>query len=100
MVAIVHSSAPFGGVIGTLIAKFSDTFYSDPRRLSAVITLLLAPMAGIALFTVIAVAVDWLRRLADRGGSRRAGVWFAATTARPAAVSIGYGWRYFRGIAT
>ena len=95
VVAIVHSSAPFGGVIGTLIAKFSDTFYSDPRRLSAVITLLLAPMAGIALFTVIAVAVDWLRRLADRGGSRRAGVWFAATTALLAAVSIGYGWRYF-----
>ncbi len=33
VVAIVYSSAPFGGPIGTLIGKFSDLFYSDPRRL-------------------------------------------------------------------
>ena len=46
--AIVHSSAPFGGPLGALTGKFSDLFYSDPRRLSAVVTMLLAPMAGIA----------------------------------------------------
>ena len=50
-VSIVHSSAPFGGPIGAVTGKFSDLFYSDPRRLSAVVTMLLAPMAGIALFT-------------------------------------------------
>ncbi|MFZ0833111.1 MAG: DUF6541 family protein, partial [Mycobacterium sp.] len=49
--AIVHSSAPFGTVLGSLLGKFSDLFYSDPRRLFAVITLLLAPMAGVASFT-------------------------------------------------
>ncbi len=46
VVSIVHSSAPFGGPIGALTGKYSDLFYSDPRRLSAVVTLLLAPMAG------------------------------------------------------
>ena len=49
---IVHSSAPFGGPLGALTGKFSDLFYSDPRRLSAVVTMLLTPMAGIAFFTV------------------------------------------------
>ena len=73
VVSIVHSSAPFGGPIGTHHRKFSDLFYSDPRRLSAVVTMLLAPMAGIALFTLAAgVAMAALRRLtasaADRHG--------------------------------
>ena len=52
VVCIVHSSAPFGGPIGALTGKFSDLFYSDPRRLSAVVTML-APAAGIAVFTVV-----------------------------------------------
>ncbi|MCG7594672.1 DUF6541 family protein [Mycobacterium sp. PSTR-4-N] len=46
--SIVHSSAPFGGPLGAAIGQFSDLFYSDPRRLSAVITLLLSALAGIA----------------------------------------------------
>ena len=37
VVCIVHSSAPFGGPLGALTGKFSDLFYSDPRRLSAVV---------------------------------------------------------------
>lgn len=51
VVAIVHSSAPFGGPAGAAIGQFSDLFYSDPRRLSAVITLLLSALAGIAATT-------------------------------------------------
>ena len=47
--SIVHSSAPFGGPIGALTGKFSDLFYSDPRRLSAVVTMLLVSTAGIAV---------------------------------------------------
>ncbi|TRW88860.1 hypothetical protein FK535_00845 [Mycolicibacterium sp. 018/SC-01/001] len=62
VVAIVHSSAPFGGPFGAVVGKFSDLFYSDPRRLSAVITLLLGALAGIAATT----AACWL---ADRAGS-------------------------------
>ena len=55
VVSIVHSSAPFGGPVGAVTGTFSDLFYSDPRRLSAVVTMLLAPMAGIALFTLTSV---------------------------------------------
>jgi D-galactosaminyltransferase len=56
VVSIVGSSATFGGPLGALTAMFSDLFYSDPRRLSAVVALLLAPAAGIALFTVVSAA--------------------------------------------
>jgi hypothetical protein len=102
VVSIVHSSAPFGGPIGAITGTFSDLFYSDPRRLSAVVTMLLAPMAGIALFTLVSVAVSGLRRLAPRsrpGGdieprlSPRVG--YAATAAILVVVSVGLAWHYF-----
>ncbi|MEH3142464.1 MAG: hypothetical protein PGN37_20275 [Mycobacterium kyogaense] len=51
VVSIVHSSAPFGGPLGAATGQFSDLFYSDPRRLSAVITLLLSALVGIAATT-------------------------------------------------
>jgi hypothetical protein len=81
VVCIVHSSAPFGGPLGVLTAKFSDLFYSDPRRLSAVVAMLLAPAAGIGAFIVVSAAVGRLRTLA---GARRAGrpaPWHWATAA-------------------
>jgi D-galactosaminyltransferase len=90
--AIVHSSAPFGTVVGGLLGAFSDLFYSDPRRLFAVITLLLAPMAGIAVFTVSAAVIDGVRRLLDRRWSIQ--VAYGATAAVAAAVSVGYAWYY------
>ncbi len=86
--AIVHSSAPFGTVFGSLLGKFSDLFYSDPRRLYAVITLLLAPMAGVALFTLVSAAVGRVRRLPVRASC-------GVTAAMVAAVSIAYAWYYF-----
>ena len=46
VVCIVHSSAPFGGPLGALTGKFSDLFYSDPRRLSAVVAMLLGAGRG------------------------------------------------------
>lgn len=91
--AIVHSSAPFGTLLGSLLGKFSDLFYSDPRRLFAVITLLLAPMAGVALFTLASAAATGLRRLLGRRMSADAG--YAVTAAVVIAVSIGFGWYYF-----
>jgi MFS family permease len=93
--AIVHSSAPFGSVIGSLIGRFSDLFYSDPRRLSAVITLLLAPMAGIALFTIVTFLVDALRRLVERRTTIGSRAWYAVSAAMLVAISIGYAWHYF-----
>ena len=91
VVSIVHSSAPFGGPIGALTGKFSDLFYSDPRRLSAVITMLLAAAVGIAVFTLASVVVTGLRRFVVRGSPR---AWNAATAAICVAVSIGIGLAY------
>lgn len=80
VVSIVHSSAPFGGPIGALTGKFSDLFYSDPRRLSAVVTMLLTAAAGIALFTLVAAV-----------GRRRQ----AVTAALLIGVSVAAAWHYF-----
>jgi hypothetical protein len=91
VVSIVHSSAPFGGPIGALTGKFSDLFYSDPRRLSAVITMLLSAAVGIAVFTLASAAVAGARRMVGRGSPR---AWNAATAAILVAVSIGIGLAY------
>ncbi len=91
VVSIVHSSAPFGGPIGALTGKFSDLFYSDPRRLSAVITMLLAAAVGIAVFTLASAAVTGARRLTDKGSSRAT---YAATATIVVVVTIGIGLAY------
>ena len=89
VVSIVHSSAPFGGPIGAITGTFSDLFYSDPRRLSAVVTLLLAPMAGLALMTLVSLAVTPLR---TRAGLRVAYVVMGVVLA---AVPVVLAWHYF-----
>ena len=91
IVAIVHSSAPFGGPVGATIGTFSDLFYSDPRRLSAVVTLLITPMAGIGLFTLVSVAVTGLRRVAPRV---RARVGYGLTAAVLVVAAVGTAWLY------
>jgi len=92
VVAIVHSSAPFRlGPVGPLIGKFADLFYSDPRRLSGVITMLLYAAVGIAVFTLASFVVTGLRRVVKRGDQR---AWYAATAAICVAVSIGIGLAY------
>jgi hypothetical protein len=91
VVSIVHSSAPFGGPIGALAGRFSDLFYSDPRRLSAVITMLLTSAVGIALFTLASGAVTGARRLVGNGSPR---AWYAATAAIVVTVSVGIGLAY------
>jgi hypothetical protein len=93
IVSIVHSAVPFGGPVGTITGTFSDLFYSDPRRLSAVVTMLLTPMAGIALFMLTAWVVDRCRDLAKRPTSPR--FWHAVTAAVLIAVTIGCAWHYF-----
>jgi D-galactosaminyltransferase len=80
VVCIVHSSAPFGGPLGALTGKFSDLFYSDPRRLSAVVAMLLAPAAGVGLFALVSAAVRGVRSLVGPQRGRPA-VWQGATAA-------------------
>ncbi len=85
VVSIVHSSAPFGGPVGTITGLFSDLFYSDPRRLSAVVTLLLFAAVGSAVFTIVAATVTGLRRVVDRGSAR---TWHAVTAAALVAAGV------------
>ena len=93
VLAIVHSSAPFGGPAGTVIAKFSDLFYSDPRRLSGVITLLITPLAGLALFTAVLFVVGVVRRLLPRDPGDRFGA--AAVSVLLVCSTVGLAWHYF-----
>lgn len=91
VVSIVHSSAPFGGPLGTITGTYSDLFYSDPRRLSAVVTMLLAPMAGTALYLGTEFVVDRARRRLPGVGAR---VWTGATAAVLVVVTVGLAWHY------
>ncbi|SBS74374.1 putative transmembrane protein alanine and leucine rich [uncultured Mycobacterium sp.] len=98
MVSIVHSGAPFGGPVGAIIGKYSDLFYSDPRRLSAVVTLLLTPMAGLALYAATLLVVAGVRRLTQRWAAARdpdRGFWIGATAVLLTAVTVGLAWHYF-----
>ena len=92
-VAIVHSSAPFGGLAGRVISLYSDLFYSDPRRLSGVITLLLTPMAGLALFTAAGLAVRWARRFSPRDPGSR--FWAGLLSLLLVGSTVGLAWHYF-----
>ena len=97
VVSIVHSSAPFGGPIGAITGRYSDLFYSDPRRLSGVVTMLLAPMAGIALSWAAVLVIAWARRETRRRHARGPDreFWVAATAGLMALVSVGLAWHYF-----
>jgi D-galactosaminyltransferase len=82
-VATIYSGAPFRNPVGRSIEEFSQFFYNDPRRLTAVVTMLLTPMAGIALFAVVMVLMAGAKRLGDRfrppGWDMPAPVWVSAT---------------------
>jgi hypothetical protein len=97
VVSIVYSSAPFGTPVGFLVRKYSDLFYSDPRRLSGVVTLLLTPMAAVALFYLTALAVAGVRRLTQRLVRLDPGrqFWIGATAMTLAVACFGLAWHYF-----
>jgi D-galactosaminyltransferase len=65
-VATVYSGAPFHNLAGAVIEKFSEFFYNDPRRLSAVVTMLVTPMAAIAVFAAVLLAVAAAKRVTAR----------------------------------
>ncbi len=74
---------------------FSDLFYSDPRRLSAVVSMLMAPAAGIAAFTLVSAAVHGIRRLAGGDRAARPALWYGVTAAVLVAVSVLTAYHYF-----
>ncbi len=65
-VATIYSGAPFRNPLGTAIEQFSQFFYNDPRRLSAVVTMLMTPMAAVAVFTLVVGAVALARKVVAR----------------------------------
>ncbi|MGV0627751.1 DUF6541 family protein [Mycolicibacter minnesotensis] len=84
VVAVVQSSAPLGGTLGSALGTFTDLFYSDPRRIMAAMTLLLTPMAGVGLAALAAL-------VAKPVGARLRP---AATAVLVAAAAIGLAWHY------
>lgn len=94
--SIVYSSAPFAGPLGSVVRRYSELFYSDPRRLSGVVTLLYTPMAGITLFWAALLVMTGARRFAlTRGADRSPRLWIGSTSALLAAVCVGLAWHYF-----
>ncbi|MEO8816052.1 MAG: DUF6541 family protein [Mycobacterium sp.] len=97
VVAIVQSSAPLGGPVGTAINWFTDLFYSDPRRLAAVLTLLVTPMAGMGLAALAALLVAATRRTAEGATGQpvaRPAVWGALCAALLVAATVGLAGHY------
>ncbi|SPM29927.1 transmembrane protein alanine and leucine rich, partial [Mycobacterium terramassiliense] len=78
-VATIYSGAPFRNPVGRAIEEFSQFFYNDPRRLAAVVTMLVTPMAAIALCAIVAVVVGAARYVTGRFKQIRSPVWTAAT---------------------
>jgi D-galactosaminyltransferase len=74
-VATIYSGAPFHNPLGAVIEQFSQFFYNDPRRLSAVVTMLVTPMAAVAVFTLVVGAIA----VAKRFIKLPAPVWVSAT---------------------
>ncbi|ANR91760.1 DUF6541 family protein [Mycobacterium avium] len=79
VVVNVDAGNPLGGPIGALAGAFGEFFYKDPRRISAAITLLLEPMAGLALFLVVTACVAGAKRIGRRWRPLPAPVWVSAT---------------------
>ncbi|MEE6178087.1 DUF6541 family protein [Mycobacterium sp. 050134] len=80
-VATIYSGAPFRNPVGRAIEEFSQFFYNDPRRLTAVVTMVLTPMAAVAMYAAVVAAVAGLRRLSDRRKPLPPPVWTATTAA-------------------
>jgi D-galactosaminyltransferase len=78
-VATIYSSAPFHNPVGAAIEEFSQFFYNDPRRLTAVVTMLVTPMAGIALLAAVMLLVAGAKRVTDRFKQLPAPFWVSTT---------------------
>jgi len=78
-VATIYSGAPFHNPVGATIEVFSQFFYNDPRRLTSALTMLVTPMAGIAVFAMVAGAVAGAKCLTARFAKPPAAVWVSTT---------------------
>ncbi|OBC02987.1 DUF6541 family protein [Mycobacterium sp. 852002-40037_SCH5390672] len=94
VVVDVDAGNPLGGPIGAAAGMFGEFFYKDPRRISAAITLLLEPMAGIALFAIVVGVVGVAKRVTGRFKALPAPVWIATTAVLLVAATVLTGRHY------
>ena len=87
-VATIYSGAPFHNLFGATIEEFSQFFYNDPRRLSGVVTMLVTPMAGIAVFAMALAVVAAAQRLTQRFARLPPAVWVSATVVLLVATTV------------
>jgi hypothetical protein len=80
-VATIYSGAPFHNPLGSAIEQFSQFFYNDPRRLSAVVTMLVTPMAAVAVFASVIGVVAVTRRIVLHHLKVPDAVWVSAIVA-------------------
>jgi hypothetical protein len=90
----VDAGNPLGGPVGALAGMFGEFFYKDPRRISAAITLLLEPMAGVALFAIVVGVVAGVRRVTGRFRPLPAPVWVSVTAVLLVAATVLTGRHY------
>ncbi|WP_199182888.1 DUF6541 family protein [Mycobacterium sp. 4858] len=95
VVVDVDAGTPLGGPVGAIAGAFGEFFYKDPRRISAAITLLLEPMAGVALFLTVMVVVAGAQRVAGRFKPLPAPAWTAATAVLLVATTVFTARHYF-----
>ena len=91
----VDAGTPLGGPIGRLAGLFGEFFYKDPRRIASATTLLLMPMAGVALFSAAVVAVALAKRLSHRFRPVPARAWAPITAALLLVATVASAWHYF-----
>jgi D-galactosaminyltransferase len=102
VVVDIDAGNPLGGPVGAVAGMFGEFFYKDPRRISAAITLLLEPMAGVALFAIVLVVVAGAKRVTGRfrpspPSGRRLGpapVWVGVTAVLLVAATVFTGRHY------
>ncbi|UXA07035.1 hypothetical protein KXD96_02415 [Mycobacterium sp. SMC-2] len=95
VVVEVDAGTPLGGPLGAVAGAFGEFFYKDPRRIAAAVTLLLMPMAGVALFGIVTVVVAAAKRVAGRFKPQPAPVWTAATVVLLVATTVFAARHYF-----
>jgi hypothetical protein len=93
IVVNVDAGTPLGSPVGAVAGAFGEFFYKDPRRLAAATTLLLLPMAGVGLFTLVGLVVEGARRTAGR--RLPAPAWGAVTSLLLLAATLVSAWHYF-----
>lgn len=94
VVVDVDAGNPLGGPVGAVAGMFGEFFYKDPRRISAAITLLLEPMAGVAVFAIVVGVVAAAKRVTGRFKPLPAPVWVATTAVLLVATTVLSGRHY------